>query len=247
MGIDYRISTWDYLFYHRPGTLEGVIGEIRDAGYGVEVFPRWFDEDDLFKPIYRQRLRILVGDIPSSIHGAGPETMDHHQAQIDTAADTESDVIVVHLNHMRLAGEEPDFLFAQEVLDRAQQRGIIIALENGPLPLLQRASENLRGLRFCVDTGHVYHHPEPMRTVLDTLGEDICHLHIEDTLGNSDHYVPGTGTIPMDDWRYLLQKTEEIGFSGAWVLEIRPRRPLQHAEQTMTFLNQAREGMHRKT
>ncbi len=238
METNYRLSLWNYLFYHNPGTLERVIAEIRDAGYGVELFPRWFDEENLYDPINRRRLKTLVGDMPSSLHGGGPDTMERHQLQIETAADTESDVIVVHIGHMKLAGERPDLAFAQEVVDLANDRGITIALENGPLPILERAITNLEGLRICLDVGHVYHTPDPMKAFVDTLKQDICHIHIQDPLDDSDHYVPGTGIIPPDDWRYLFENLTETGFDGACVLEIRPRKPLQHAEQTRTFFTQ---------
>jgi sugar phosphate isomerase/epimerase len=238
MEMHYRVSLWNYLFYHRPGSLERVVEDVRDAGYGVELFPRWFDEDNLYDPVYRERLRMLVGDMPSSLHGGGPDTMEQHQLQIETAADTESDVIVVHTSHMRLEGQEPEFTFAQNVLDLANERGVTIALETGALSILERALRNLNGLRICLDTGHVYHHPEPMQAFVDALRKDICHLHIEDSLGETEHYAPGTGIIPIDDWRYLLEKLDETGFNGASVLEIRPRKPLQHAEATKVFFEE---------
>ncbi len=215
-----------------------MVSGIRDAGYGVELFPRWFDEENLYDSINRKRLKMLTADMPSSLHGGGPDTLERHLLQIDTAADTESDVIVVHIDHMKLGGEEPDFGFAQKVVDLAHDRGVTVALENGPLPVLVRALENLQGLRICLDTGHVYHHPEPMKACLDSLKQDICHLHIQDTLGSTDHYVPGSGIIPVEDWRYLFDSLEKIRFDGAWVLEIRPRKPLQYAEQTRMFFSE---------
>lgn len=251
MKNDYRISLWNYHFYRqvasetlcarssRPGSLERVIGSIRDAGYGVELFPGWFDTDNLYHPIYRKRLRMLTSDMASSLHGGGPATLEQHQLQIDTAAETESDVIVVHIDHMKLGGEEPDFTFAQEVLDLAHERGITIALETGPLSILQRALKNLRQLAICLDTGHVYHYRETMKAFVDALKYDICHLHVEDSLdGKTEHYVPGTGIISSEDWRYLFENLEEIDFNGAWVFEIRPRTPLQHAEQARRFLTE---------
>ena len=120
----------------------------------------------------------------------------------------------------------------------ADQSGITIALENGDLGVLKRALQNLRGLKICLDVGHVYFTTNTMKEFVDALVGDICHLHIQDTLGEKDHYVPGTGIIPMEDWRYLFEGLKEKGFKGASVLEIRPRSPMQHAEQTVEFFSE---------
>lgn len=237
MELNYRISMWNYFHYHQPGSLERVIGGIRDAGYGIEIWPGWFDENNIFDPIYRRRLKMLIGDMPSSIHSGGPDTIEHHTLQIDTAADTDSDIIVVHPDHMKLKAGETDFEFAQEVLDLAGEQGIILALENGSLATLTTALENLKGLKICLDVGHVYFTPDPMKAFVDALKHEICHLHIQDTLGKIDHYVPGTGIIPVSDWNFVFDSLEALNFNGAAVLEIRPRQPLQHAEQTMAFFD----------
>jgi len=242
MKLNYRISLWNYFHYHGVGSLERVIAGIRDAGYGVEIWPTWFDEPNLFDPLYRRRLKMLIEDMPSSIHGCGPATVEHHQQQIDTAADTESDVIVVHADHMKLNATSSDFEFAQSILDMADERGIVLALENGPLHILASAVDNLEGLGICLDTGHVYFTPDPLKAFLDRLKRDICHLHIQEKLGDADHYVPGTGDIPLHDWNYLLDCLEAVNFSGAAVLEIRPRDPLLIARDTKAFFDRLLSG-----
>jgi sugar phosphate isomerase/epimerase len=237
MRHNYRISLWNYFHYNAPGTLERVIGQIRDDGFGVEIWPRWFEEGNIFDPIYRRRLQLLIGDMPSSLHGGSQDNLEWQRLQVETAADTNSDVIVVHSGNLRLGGDDPDFAFAQEVLDMASSSGIKIALENGDLGILQRALENLDGLNICLDVGHIYFTSNTMKDFVDSLVDNICHLHIQDTLGKIDHYTPGTGIIPIDDWKYLFRRLDERGFDGASVLEIRPRSPLQHAELTRKFFS----------
>ncbi len=235
MEISYRISLWNYFHYHEPGTLETVIAQIREAGYGVEIWPRWFGENDIFEPVNRRRLKGLLSDIPSSIHGGRPDTIDNHRKQIETAAVTGSDVIVVHPDQVRLNVDPPDYDFCQEVVSMAREKDVVIALENGPLAILENALRNVEDLGICLDVGHVYFTPDPMASFVDSLKEDICHLHLQDTLGEIDHYVPGTGIIPESDWMYLFEALEEVGFEGAGVLEIRPRNPIQHAEMAGEF------------
>jgi len=238
MEMDYRISLWNYFHYNRPGTLERVIGEIRDAGYGVEIWPRWSDEGNLFDPIYRERLKLLIGDMPSSIHGGSPGSLEQHLLQIETAAETDCDVIVVHPGQIKVDNGNRDYEFAQQVVDLARDRGIVIALENGPLEVLQSAVARVEGLGICLDVGHIYSTPNTMTEFVDSLRHNIRHLHLQDTLGSTDHYVPGTGRIPRSDWGYLFRCLVEENFHGAAVLEIRPRNPLQHAEQTREFLKE---------
>ncbi len=235
MDLNYRISLWNYFHYHQPGSLEKVIDSIREAGYGVEIWERWFQREDLFGPLHRKRLQNLIGDIPSSLHAGGSDTIEQHENQIKTAVATDSDVIVVHPNHLRLRNR-PDYEFAQKIVDMAVDNGIVMALENSPLEILTEALKNLDNLEICLDVGHIYFTDRSMKEFVDSLKHDICHLHIQDTLGEIDHYVPGSGIIPESDWRYLFNALEEVGFEGAAVFEIRPRNPLQHAQLADDFL-----------
>jgi len=237
MRIDYRISMWNYNHYANTGSFEEVVQEISSNGYGVEIWQSFKEEKDLFAETERKRLKTLLEGINSSMHSAGVDTFAGHQRQIDTAAAIGSDVIVVHAGSLRVQ-QEADFTFAREVVAYAKEQNVIIALENGPLAVLAKSIEQIANLKICLDTGHVYFTSDPMSAYLDTLKSRLVHLHIQDTLPDSDHYIPGTGTIPEVDWRLILEILEEIDFNGAGVFEIRPRRPLQTAKEARDFLEQ---------
>ena len=243
MPLAYRISLWNYTHYANTGSLEETVQECAQAGFGVELWPDWKDDRRLFSPIYRERLRLLLSDIPSSFHGSGARTMEEHQEQIDCAAYTRSDVIVVHPNSLNLAPPQPDYPFAREVVARAAERQVTIALENGPLPLLADAIAHIESLGICFDTGHAYcaqikaGKPSPsIAEYLDILKPRLVHLHLQDAYPDTDHYTLGTGMMSPADWELLLLTLAEINYRGAAVFEIRPYRPLQTAAQSIAFL-----------
>ena len=75
-----------------------------------------------------------------------------------------------------------------------------------------------------------------MAAFLETLLPRIVHIHVQEALAETDHYVPGTGIIPREDWERVMEGLESVSFSGAMVFEIRPRSPLQTAEAAVEFL-----------
>jgi len=82
----------------------------------------------------------------------------------------------------------------------------------------------------------------PLAEYIDVLADRICHLHISDALGDDVgigrlHTQPGTGKIPAEDWRYLLDALREVGFAGEAVLEIKPLTPIRIAEQTEKYFS----------
>lgn len=243
MKFDYRISLWNYSHYVRRFSLERAVDEIVSNGYGVELWPNWQDDVDLFDEVYRERLKVLLQGVRSSWHTGGARDFEANQRQIDTAAYVGSDVVVVHAPTLALGEENPDYGLAREVVAYASEKGVMIALENGPLALLAAAMEQVDDLKICIDTGHVYFTDNPMKAYVDTLKPRLVHLHLQDTLPNTDHYFLGSGIIPREDWEYLAAALMEISFSGAAVFEIRPRVPLQTAEVSVRFFNEIAEGV----
>jgi len=236
MQLNYRISMWNYTHYSRRMGLEEMVREIADAGYGIELWPAWREDGDLHNPVYRDRLKLLLSDIESSWHTGAVNDFEGNKTQVDTAAAVGSDVVVVHPGTIQVDGDTPDYGLARGVVDYAKEQNVTIALENGPLDVLTRALEQVDGLAICIDTGHIYFTEQPMEAYLDALKHRLVHLHVQEAEASSDHYVPGTGVIPKDDWNLFLQTLEEIQFSGAAVFEIRPRTPLQTAEAAIAFL-----------
>ena len=142
--------------------------------------------------------------------------------------------------------ETPDLEHARWAVDTADKKGVRLALENcfTPLDFLRETIRKTDGLGFCLDVGHPYLCGLPFGDLVRELKGDLIHVHLQDTLPAADgevpwmaadHYTPGTGSIPPDDWRLLAEALKEIDFTGTAVFEILPRNPVQHARAGQAF------------
>ena len=247
MKIQYAISLWNFSHYPGTGTLEQELGRIRELGYGVELWAQWQGGPSLYGKSERARLKAALGGMPVSLHSAIVRSFDDQRAQIDAAQDLGASVLVVHSDEFYAGdGRELDVTLCRDVVAYAGERGVRIALENGQLPFLERALAAVEDLRICLDVGHVYLTDEPMQAFLDGLKGHIAHLHLQDILAPAevglpgagmDHYTPGTGGIPVEDWHLLAATLQEIDFGGTAVFEIRPRYPYQTASLGRRFFD----------
>lgn len=239
MKIQYAISLWNYSHYAEPGTLEQELRRIRELGYGVEMWAQWHHGPSLYAESERARLVAALGGMPVSLHSAIVRGFEQQRVQVDAAHDLGAGVLVVHSDEFYAGeGRRLDVPLCRDVVAYAQERGVCIALENGQLPFLEQAIAAVEGLQICLDVGHVYLTDQPMRAFLEALKEHIVHLHLQDVLSPAekglpgtgmDHYTPGTGGIPVEDWHLLAATLREIDFDGLAVFEIRPRNPYQTA------------------
>ena len=246
MQIKFSVSLWTYYHYADVPSLERTITLLREQGYGIELWGTWKDEKDLYDEIGRKRLKNILQDISVSLHTAGANTLDLHKKQIDAAADLGAGIIVIHPDDI-LSGnkKDVDIELCRKAVAYATEHNVRLALENGELPFLIKALENVNGLDICLDVGHVYFTADPMKKFLDALKKRIIHLHIQDILPKTeplvphnfgDHYIPGTGGIPEMDWKLIATTLKEINFNGTAVFEIHPRDPFQTAFLGKNFI-----------
>jgi sugar phosphate isomerase/epimerase len=247
--LDFSISLWNYTHYAAAPSLERIIDLVRAAGYGIELWGAWRDEKDLYDLAGRRRLKSALQGMPVSLHTAGAATLDLHKKQIDTAADLGAGIVVLHQDDLYLQGARRtlDVTLAQQAVAYAQAARVRLALENGLLPFLTQAHNEVDGLDFCLDIGHVYQTQDPLATFLAVLKDRLIHLHLQDISREPlaglrfpgtliDHYELGAGGIPAEDWRLLLRTLDEIAFEGTAVFEIQPWNPLQTAAKARAFL-----------
>jgi len=247
MKVHYAISLWNYSHYPGTGTLEQELGRIRELGYGVELWAQWRNGPSLYDKSERARLKAALGGMPVSLHSAIVRSFDDQRAQIDAAQDLGAGVLVVHSDEFYAGdGRELDVTLCRDVVAYAGERGVCIALENGQLPFLEHALAAVEGLRICLDVGHVYLTDDTMQAFLAGLKGRTVHLHLQDILtpaevglpgAGMDHYSPGTGGIPLEDWHLLAAALQEIDFDGTAVFEIRPRNPYQTASLGRRFFD----------
>ena len=119
--IKYYTSLWNYIYHDEPQSLEEVVGQVRNEGFGVELWPYFFSLkpyrptlqtrpisikrgfNDLFDITYREQLQDLFSGVETSWHSRGTgekplkiSTFQEHAQQIDTAAAIGSSIISVH-------------------------------------------------------------------------------------------------------------------------------------------------------
>jgi len=234
--MDYRVSLWNYYHYSSVPSLERVIADVKAQGYGIELWPAWQQERNLYTELYYEPVKAMLRGVRASLHSSGPQDFEGHKAEIDFAAYVGADRIVVHPDHLKVNVEKPDFALARDVLEYGRTKGVAIVLENGQLEELVRTIEAIPEFGICLDTGHVYFTSHTMKDFVDALKPRIAHLHLQDTLEESDHYILGTGIIPRTDWEYLWAALAEMRFHGPAVFEIRPRTVLRSVEESIQFL-----------
>jgi sugar phosphate isomerase/epimerase len=247
MKIDYSISQWNFFHYGTLPRLEQEIARVREMGYGIELWGWWGAERDLYAPESCSRLKPALQGMRVSLHSALVHSFAEQQKQIDAARALGARVLVVHSDEFFLPGSrELDRALCQDVVAYATEQGVQIALENGQLSFLVNALEAVEDLKICLDVGHVYLTTNTMREFLTALKTRIVHLHLQDILTPAelglpqtgmDHYTPGSGGIPIADWKLLVATLQEIDFEGLAVFEIRPRNPGQTARLGAQFFN----------
>jgi sugar phosphate isomerase/epimerase len=256
------VSLWNYAFYTVDRDLEGVLAEIRAHGYGVELWPYYTtlspyrhkiaEENNLFDPSHRTRLRRALNGMPSCWHGRGVgdylhvTTFEGFQEEIDTAAALGSRIISVHDIGPGVTAAHPDgdLDFARRVLRYARERGVTIALETvWPLPALARAADPLEELMLCLDVACIHSYFEDsLKDYIEPYKDRICYLHLYDNKDRAHHLPPGAGSVPEEDWVYMLETLRAVDFTGPAVFEICPapggkqETPIETVQKAAAYL-----------
>jgi sugar phosphate isomerase/epimerase len=250
MRIQYAISLWNFRHYAQVGTLEETLSQIREMGYAVELWSQFPGmPGNLYDEAARDSLKLALGGMAVSLHSGIVHSFAKQQVQVDAARDLGASILVVHPDEFFANGEvgHLDIALCRDVVAYAAEQGVRIALENGQLAFLEQALAKVDGLRICLDIGHIYKTSDSLAAYLAKLEDRLVHLHLQDLLppadqelphAGVDHYVPGTGCIPEQDWELLVARLQKIDFEGTAVFEIRPRNPYQNAHTASRFFTE---------
>jgi len=129
--------------------------------------------------------------------------------------------------------------FASEVVEMAEQHGVKLCLETGPLDRLKQVGKRFDSVRYCLDTGFAHLDAEhPFRQYVDELAERVVHLHLTDNYGQADdHEPPGLrGGTPRQDWDYLLEILSKLDNDIVGSLEMCPCMPEVMIRQASEFM-----------
>jgi sugar phosphate isomerase/epimerase len=157
---------------------------------------------------------------------------------IDLAADMDSPTISLQpggpLIGSDLSRGDAAIRFAdglRQVLPRAHQRNITLAIEPEPGLLIQTAAEYLEfkttffhdepAVRMNCDIGHLFCVEEDPADVIRAMPREIAHVHLEDIGENRvhQHLTPGKGAI---DFPSIFAALDDIRYSGWVTVELYP-------------------------
>lgn len=115
-----------------------------------------------------------------------------------------------------------------DLCNYAKKYGMFVMIENmpgsgelgySPKEILEIINEvNLDNLKFILDTGHANVSEYEIADYVNTLGDHLMHLHLNDNDGTKDQHAPfGSGNI---DFEKFINLMEEINYQELYCLEI---------------------------
>ncbi len=259
--MTWSVSTWNHLKpYGDRARLGSAVRAALDAGLGVELWLDWTAEPEaLARARWPEIRRLVVGAKSVSAHSRLINTFDLEtlKEEIDLCAQVGADPLVLHPHSLGFDAGTWDASWgrrldaAQEklvaaVVEHARRKRVRLALENGPMDLLQLVMDLARRisaqdvLGICVDTGHANMHrdlyAEPAAAFLEEFASSLFQFHVSDNFAEKDdHIVPGTGTI---GWDAVLERLARTGYRGHAVLELNAGDPEKAAREAIGFLEQ---------
>ncbi|HID09612.1 TPA: hypothetical protein EYP13_05255 [Candidatus Micrarchaeota archaeon] len=167
---------------------------------------------------------------------------------VDLAARTGAEVLVMHLGSFNRKQERDDVLDRivpplREILDYAEERGVVVAVENvafGPVGVLPSdffyLFEKVGAFPLCLDVAHAYS-TGSLDAFLD-LFSDVPVYHLSDTVQGKDlHAEIGSGEIP---WKSVLERMNK---NAVVVLEVGGFTPaLRSLERLRRMISELDDG-----
>lgn len=256
MKIQPAVSLWNFNHYRNTPEIEKILAALQKHNLGIELWNSWYGGQDLYHKSNWRKMKKALAEMPVSLHSEiGVNDRDFHLGQIEAAAEFGAQVLVVHADNLFYPEKKVlNIDLANDLVEYATTCGVTICLENGQLPILAGAIKKIPGLKICLDTGHVYLVRESMSDFMVELQIYIKHVHMQEILSENeqrlvgeqgiilDHYTPGSGGIPGEDWSLFFNSLKQNQYQGLAVFEIQPRNPLQTALLGEEFIQQYLEN-----
>ncbi len=257
--MKFGIATWNFLnAYGEKADLYTAIEKIRREGFGLELFLDWHVEPALLERKQWDLLkRLCKNNVGLSLHSRLITFFDIRilKEEIELCRFLEGDLLVVHPRSLGLdikaldyspsiESSESDIDRVVEIVAYAGEKGVCLALENGPFAALKRVRDRIRaeGLErnfgICLDTGHANlhrkHDPFLLEHFLEEFSDDLLHIHVSDNLGELDeHICPGAGNI---DWPVVMSHLTRLQLKGQLIFEMKISNPIVSAKNAKNFL-----------
>ena len=134
------------------------------------------------------------------------EDYDLLLADVDTAAEIGSPFLRIFSGPVPEDANDPAWENAKAVIDRAETKGILIALENyanepgGTLAEIQAVLDHfpVPTLKTNIDTGNYAGWNQDLLEAIDAIGDRAAYVHVKDP-SEGGTSVPGEGDLPMTE------------------------------------------------
>ncbi|UCF14640.1 MAG: TIM barrel protein [Phycisphaerales bacterium] len=242
MRIKYVVSTMVFWGREHPLSFEQECQFLASLGFGIELWPSIKSQSECrYDRRNWARLATATEGMEVVMRSRDDDpTLDQWAEQIECAKLLGA-CIVTDLRSLGIPVEQDlnGCGFADDVVKLAEQHGVKLCVETGPLPILKQAGEKFESIRYCLDTGYAHLDPEnSFRQYVDELAPRTSVVHLTDNYGQmDDHEPPGLqGGVPRDEWDYLLEVLNQYDNDVVGSLEMCPCMPSVMIRQASEFL-----------
>ena len=177
---------------------------------GVELRRElWGDGMNEELPAVKQRIDALGLEVTFATHSVlfcEGKDYDLLLADVDTAAEIGSPLLRIFSGPVPEDANDPAWEKAKAVIDRAETKGILIALENyanepgGTLAEIQTVLDHfpVPTLKTNIDTGNYAGWKQDLLEAIDAIGDRAAYVHVKDP-GDGGTSVPGEGDLPITE------------------------------------------------
>jgi len=246
MAVNLSASTWNYLCaYGDEADLPLAIGEICDAGFGVELWINWWAEPEAVAVDQWPELVKMLDGCRVSAHSAlSGWDEEAFRTEVKMAQYLGASVLVVHAGALGMAEDgdgDSDLDRCSFAAEYARSEGVTVALENTPYPgnteMVRAAIGAAPDLRVCIDLAHAHIVRQEPAEMIKQFGRKVVHIHVSDNGGEEDeHLTPGDGDIPEQIWERAFRALADMDNSGQIVMEIRSTEPKSEAQRGARFV-----------
>ena len=253
--MKFAVSTWNYSSYLSEGfAFTRIMEEISGRRLGVEFWLATLKPEHIEQ--YEQGYKGAFPFVSCHTSLANSFSEEILEGEIRVCPRLGAGILVVHPVSLGFTAHTWDYAYQKPFdgalfsrLERyvrlAAEQGVILALENGPIEVLQEVvdyvvKKNMQdSLGICVDTGHASMHrdrdPENVLKFLRAFRDHLLQLHIHDNQGSADdHAIPGKGCVP---WPAVMDIVGEKRESLPFVFELKTSgAPMDAVLESMRFM-----------
>lgn len=241
MRIRYVVSTMVFWGRQNRLSLEQECDLLQSLGFGVELWPNTggLDECRYDRRDWPRLVAATEGMLVSMRSRNDNPSLEQWNEQIGCAKLLKAN-IVADLQSLRIRGRNTDNGdFVGEVVRMAQDEGVKLCIETGPLDVLKKIGEKFGSVWYCLDTGYAScDDKHSFNEYVSVLADRTAHLHLTDNFGRSDDHRPlgCSGGVTRGDWDFLLQLLDKYDSDIVGSLEMTPCSPVEMICRSSHFL-----------